>query len=57
MMTDGKRSDALDHERTVGSRDEDGRVWMANNHVFIPSVVEGVDIFKLAPPGIDRGST
>ncbi len=38
--------DAYDHERTVGSRDEDGRVWMANNHVFVPSVVEGVDIFK-----------
>ncbi|MBK9263147.1 MAG: hypothetical protein IPM54_25505 [Polyangiaceae bacterium] len=42
--------DAFDHERTVGSRDENGRIEMANNHVFIPSVVEGVDIFKQACP-------
>jgi hypothetical protein len=40
--------DALDHKLTVGSRDEDGRVWMPNNHVFIPSIVEGVDIFRQA---------
>jgi hypothetical protein len=40
--------DAFDHERTVGSRDENGRIQTANNHVFIPSVVEGVDIFKQA---------
>ena len=38
--------DALDHERTQGSRDANGRIEMANVHVFIPSVVEGVDIFK-----------
>ncbi len=42
--------DAFDHERTVGSRDEDGRIESANIHVFIPSVVEGVDIFKQACP-------
>ncbi len=42
--------DAFDHERTVGSRDEDGRIESANVHVFIPSVVEGVDIFKQACP-------
>ena len=40
--------DALDHERTVGSKDETGHVWLPNNHIFIPSVVEGVDIFKQA---------
>ena len=38
--------DGLDHERTQGSRDDHGRISVANNHVFIPSVVEGVDIFK-----------
>lgn len=37
---------ALDHALTVGSRDESGRVYLPNNHVFIPSVVEGVDIFR-----------
>jgi hypothetical protein len=40
--------EALDHERTVGSRDKQGRVYLPNNHVFIPSVVEGVDIFRQA---------
>ncbi len=40
--------EALDHERTRGSRDEGGKVYLANNHVFIPSVVEGVDIFRQA---------
>lgn len=38
--------DAFDHERTVGSHDQNGRITMAYNHVFIPSVVDGVDIFK-----------
>jgi len=38
--------EALDHERTVGSRNEDGKVYLPNNHVFIPSVVEGVDVFR-----------
>lgn len=38
--------DALDHKLTRGSRYEDGRVYLANYHVFIPSIVEGVDIFK-----------
>lgn len=40
--------EALDHLRTVGSRDEDGRVYLPNNHVFTPSVVEGVDVFRQA---------
>ncbi len=40
--------DALDHARMEGSRDEDGRIEVPNNHIFIPSVVEGVDIFKQA---------
>jgi hypothetical protein len=43
--------EALDHERTVGSRDEDGRVYSAGNHVFIPSVVEGVDVFRQVQKG------
>jgi len=38
--------DALDHERSMGSRNEDGRVYVVNNHVFFPSVVEGVDVFR-----------
>ncbi|HRI72801.1 MAG TPA: hypothetical protein PK156_51545, partial [Polyangium sp.] len=40
--------EALDHERTAGSRDKQGRVYLPNNHVFIPSVVEGVDSFRQA---------
>ncbi len=40
--------EALDQERTQGSRDENGRIELPNNHVFIPSVVEGVDIFRQA---------
>ncbi|HRI67921.1 MAG TPA: hypothetical protein PK156_26970 [Polyangium sp.] len=40
--------EALDHERTQGARDDHGRVYVPNNHVFFPSVVEGVDIFRLA---------
>ena len=42
-----KALDALDHERTQGSRDANGRIELPGCHVFIPSVVEGVDIFKL----------
>lgn len=42
--------DAYDHERTEGSREEDGRIRTATKHVFIPSIVEGVDIFKQAYP-------
>jgi len=38
--------DALDHERTVGSRDENGRVYLPDIHVFIPSVVAGIDVFR-----------
>ncbi|HRI71360.1 MAG TPA: hypothetical protein PK156_44310, partial [Polyangium sp.] len=40
--------DAFDHERADGSRDENGRILNATKHVFIPSVVDGVDIFKQA---------
>ncbi len=40
--------DAFDHERADGSRDENGRISNATKHVFIPSVVDGVDIFKQA---------
>jgi hypothetical protein len=40
--------DALDQERTQGSRDENGRISLPNIHVFIPSAVEGVDIFRQA---------
>jgi hypothetical protein len=39
--------DALDHDLTQGSRNEEGRVYLPNNHVFIPSIVKGVDIFRL----------
>jgi hypothetical protein len=38
--------EALDHERTVGSRDKNGLVYIPHNHVFFPSVVEGVDVFR-----------
>jgi hypothetical protein len=38
--------EALDHARTVGSRNENGKVYLADIHVFIPSVVEGVDVFR-----------
>jgi hypothetical protein len=40
--------DALDHKLTVGSKDEHGRVWLPNNHVFVPSIVKGVDVFRQA---------
>ena len=38
--------DALDQELSVGYRNDEGRVCVADKHVFIPSVVEGVDIFR-----------
>jgi hypothetical protein len=44
--------EALDHERTVGSRDENGLVYIPYNHVFFPSVVEGVDVFRQAEEGL-----
>lgn len=40
--------DALDHQRTQGSRYENGRIKLPNNHVFIPSIVDGIDIFRQA---------
>jgi len=41
-----KAIDALDHQLTQGSRYDNGRIKLPNNHVFIPSVLEGVDIFR-----------
>ncbi len=38
--------EALDHRLSVGARNEEGQVYVPDNHVFIPSVVEGVDIFR-----------
>ncbi len=46
--------EALDHERTVGSRHENGRVYSPGNHVFIPSVVEGVDVFRQVQEKLGR---
>ncbi len=39
---------AFDEVNSIGSRDEHGKIQNAVRHVFIPSVVEGVDIFKHA---------
>ncbi len=39
---------AFDEVQSIGSRDEHGKIQNAVRHVFIPSVVEGVDIFKHA---------
>jgi hypothetical protein len=39
--------DALDQEKTQGSRLPDGRIELPRIHVFIPEKVKGVDIFKL----------
>lgn len=39
--------DALDHVLTRGSRDARGLISLARHHVFFPSMVEGVDIFRL----------
>ena len=38
--------DALDQQRSIGPRDENGVIESANCHVFIPSVIAGVDIFR-----------
>jgi hypothetical protein len=40
--------EALDQEKTYGSRDKNGIIELPNCHVFIPSVIEGVDIFRQA---------
>ncbi|MBK9266776.1 MAG: hypothetical protein IPM54_44210 [Polyangiaceae bacterium] len=48
LLYNPRALEALDHERTQGSRDKQGRVYLPNNHVFIPSVVEGVDLFRQA---------
>jgi hypothetical protein len=40
--------EALDHERSDGSRDASGRIELVNCHVFFPDVVRGVDIFRQA---------
>jgi hypothetical protein len=45
-----KSIDALDQEKTLGSRRPDGRIERPRIHVFMPEKVEGVDIFKLAAP-------
>jgi hypothetical protein len=42
--------DALDQEKTQGSRLPDGRIELPRIHVFLPEKVEGVDIFKRAAP-------
>jgi hypothetical protein len=42
--------DAFDHEKSKGPRLPDGRIEAAILHVFIPSKLEGVDIFKHACP-------
>jgi hypothetical protein len=39
--------DALDQEKTQGSRLANGRIELPRIHVFIPEKVKGVDIFKL----------
>jgi hypothetical protein len=44
--------EALDHERTIGSRDDDGLVYIPYNHVFFPSIVEGVDVFRQVQKGL-----
>lgn len=38
--------DALDHKLSHGTLQEDGRIATPNNHVFIQSKVEGVDVFR-----------
>jgi hypothetical protein len=40
--------DAFDQVQSIGSLDKYGKISNAVRHVFIPSVVEGVDIFKHA---------
>jgi hypothetical protein len=38
--------DALDQKLSQGPRDEQGRISSPHHHVFISSVVKGVDIFR-----------
>ena len=38
--------DALDQTLSVGYRTDKGRIYVPDKHVFIPSIVEGVDIFR-----------
>ncbi|MBK9266782.1 MAG: hypothetical protein IPM54_44240 [Polyangiaceae bacterium] len=40
--------DALDQVLSKGPRDDDGKLEGATYHVFIPSLVQGVDVFRLA---------
>jgi len=40
--------DALDQLQSKGWRNEEGQLDVVGKHVFFPSVVQGVDIFKLA---------
>lgn len=40
--------DALDQALSKGPRDDNGRLEAATHPVFIPSIVEGVDVFKYA---------
>lgn len=43
--------DALDQKLSQGPRDENGRLEAATRPVFIPSIVEGVDIFQIKVEG------
>lgn len=43
-----QRLDGLDHQLSFGTQDENGRVVLPNNHVFVPEVVKDVDIFRQA---------
>jgi hypothetical protein len=43
--------DALDQKLSQGPRDENGRLEAATRPVFIPSIVEGVDIFQIKVDG------
>jgi hypothetical protein len=42
--------DALDQVHTPGWRHKDGKITSSSRPVFIPSIVEHVDIFKVAAP-------
>lgn len=39
---------AADQVLSDGTRDEEGRFESIRRHVFIPSIVEGIDVFKIA---------
>lgn len=43
--------DALDQKLSQGPRDENGRLEAATRPIFIPSIVEGVDIFQIKVDG------